>query len=497
MKYYKYIWLIVIISILPLTCKAYEYVNKNNESSIKQFRKDVYDLRDLYEDLIPEEDEQNFCDTVPTTVYSECRGVTVNGYGTYSLEEYVAGVVKSEFGASASNDENRYKISKVNAIAARSFVVSQGGCNKTVNSSPTYQVFNPIDKNNQYDKIYLKAAMDTAGQVIVKNGKVQSGYFVTVPTSMYITKLNGNWTFDMLGDPHDESTKYTYTMPESDIMRISSYTGGLVYPDESSGHHWGIPTVGAAYEVEKGTSTEEILNMFYGKDIKLATLSGIDTSSNEKTDSGNSLNSEESENNEEKDSDTSCVISDDNGEGKNSEYVNVNGVSFPVKNYNIEGTSNGLSKYYNLNVDNVSQCPWYAKYRAIEIIMTSSLSKNLKSKAKAVLTATNGNGNQWYAGTNSTLKYFKYTNDVTKPKAGSIVSWEMNGHSYGHVGIIEKVYSDGSVLLSDGWNRFGADSGNGVNSIKIMTRKMTQSELATYNGSGSFKGYTYLFSYKE
>ena len=95
------------------------------------------------------------------------------------------------------------------------------------------------------------------------------------------------------------------------------------------------------------------------------------------------------------------------------------------------------------------------------------------------------------------MSYFKYTSDVTKPMAGSIVSWQRNSHNYGHVGIVEKVNSDGTVVISEGWNRFGADSTDSVNSIKIITRTMTIDQIKTYDGTGSFIGYTYLLSYKK
>ena len=172
-------------------------------------------------------------------------------------------------------------------------------------------------------------------------------------------------------------------------------------------------------------------------------------------------------------------------------------VKFTAKNYNIEGTSQGLGKSFDLTAGNVSQCPWYAKYRAIEIVESSSLSKDLKEKAKSVLLSTFGNGNMWYGGTNATLSYFKHSSDVNKPKAGSIISWERNSHNYGHVGIVEKVNSDGSLVISEGWNRFGADSADTVSAIKIITRTMTIDEVKTYGGTGSFIGYTYLLSHKK
>lgn len=460
----KYLLLISIsILFLPATIHA----DYNLE------RQDIYDYKEFFDDLYPvEEKNNNNCGTgVIGTVYAECSGVTVGGE-TLTLDQYVAGVIKGEFGGSASNDENRLNIGKVNAIAARSFLMAQTGCTSVI-SSPSFQVYRGIDPDDHYDQIYLKAAQETAGIVMMKNNKFVTGYFVTVPTSQYITKSGGNWTFHMLSDANDSSTAYDYTMPEADIFRISSYTGGLVYPDESSGHHWGIPTVGAAYEVEKGTSTEEILKMFYGQDISLARLNSSGTSST---------------------NESSTLFACDDAEG---EYVSVDGVKFQAKNYNIEGTSDGLGSSFDLTAGNISQCPWYAKYRAIEIVESSDLSSDLKEKAKSVLLASNGNGNMWYGGTNSTLSYFQYSNDVNKPKPGSIVSWERNSHNYGHVAIVEKVNEDGSIVISEGWNRFGADSGNSVNSIKIITRTMTIDEVKTYGGTGSFIGYTYLFSYKK
>ena len=60
------------------------------------------------------------------------------------MEEYIAGVVKQEFGGSASNDENRLNVSKVNAIAARSFLMAQTGCTSVVNGE-SFQAYRVHD----------------------------------------------------------------------------------------------------------------------------------------------------------------------------------------------------------------------------------------------------------------------------------------------------------------------------------------------------------------
>lgn len=473
MKYYKCL-LVLLILFLPSVGRAYDYINENNESSIKQFRKDVYHLRDLYDELIPEED--NHCTTYGT-VYAECKGVTVKGAGTYSLEDYVAGVLAPEFGNVVDNEE----AAKAYGIAIRTFVLNQtNNCKNSIESSSNKQNF---DSSRIAD--YRKYAQLSEGQVATNDkGLFAVSYALSRPQDC--EEGSGSSTCTI---------KRCYTWVDSMANCKSGYSTSVIPTNilnwSSATHFGGIEAYIVHYlAVQKNYTADQIIKHFYGENVGISMLNEDGSKLNNSNDSNES---EDKNNISNKNPSNSCVLNED----EVGEYVNVNGVSFPVKNYNIEGTSKGLSKYYNFSAGNVSQCPWYAKYRAIEIVMTSSLSKSLKTKARAVLTATGGNGNQWYAGTNSTLKYFKYTSDITKPKAGSIVSWEMNAHSYGHVGIIEKVYSDGSVLVSEGWNRFGAEAANGVNSIKIITRKMTQSALATYDGKGKFKGYTYLFSYKE
>lgn len=464
MKAFRLLFVILLINIVLFNSKIF--------AEYELERQDIYDYKEFFDDLYPiEEKNSGTCSTIGT-VYAECSGVTVGG-NTLSLDDYVAGVIKGEFGGSASNDENRLNISKVNAIAARSFLMAQTGCTSVI-SSPSFQVYRGIDPSDHYDQIYLKAAQETAGIVMMKNNKFVTGYFVTVPTSQYITKSNGNWTFHMLSDANDPSTAYDYTMPEADIFRISSYTGGLLYPDESSGHHWGIPTVGAAYEVEKGTSTEKILKMFYGNDISLARLNSSGTSS------GNSS--------------STLFACDDDADG---EYVSSDGITFQTKNYNIEGDYEKLGSTFDLTVGNVSQCPWYAKYRAIEIVESSSLTDDLKEKAKSVLLAASGNGIDWYGGTNSTLSYFQYSSDINKAKPGSIINWSRNTHNYGHVGIVEKVNSDGTLVISEGWNMGGVNGADVPSNIKVITTTYTLDEVRNYRGGGSFNGYTYLLSHKK
>ena len=644
MKYFKYIFMAFnLMLLLPLSVFAYEYQNPKNKDSVERYVTDIDHLKEMYDDLIIEEED---CDLPSSTLYAECSGVTVDGQGTYSLEDYVAGVLAPEFSPVIDNDE----ATRAFGIVARTYVLRQtNNCKKAIESSSNKQNF---DHNRI--AAYRKYAKLSEGEVLTDGKKMYSVYYALsrrsdceegASSSTCTIKRCYNWADSTHPCTAGQSVS---KLPTSSL---SNYTG--------STHFGGLePYIAYYYATKENYNTEQILKHFFGNKIKISKLSGADNSEqstgqddsgeeqSNKTETTNNTSSTDilvdkskyklktkklmvttytgtaSENggyagqialsdvnggkladgmvavrllsggktwlpyhtviyvetkkkgegsfangkffyvadngglrqNEqidvycaecdakhkpgiansapygtyyngklyiveknvswndflskyytkkavvanstESDSENSCTVDDDSSDG-NSEYINVNGVSFKVKNYNIEGTSKGLSKYFNLNTGNVSQCPWYAKYRAIEIVMSSSLDSKLKSKSRSVLNSASGNGNNWYAGTNLDLKYFKYSSDVTKPKAGSIVAWNINRHGYGHVGIIEKVYSDGSVLLSEGWNRFGENGSNGVNAIKIVTRKVSQDYLKTYGGQGSFIGYTYLFSYKS
>ena len=414
---------------------------------------EIYQKKEQYEDLVGEAQEE--C-TSYGSINIDCPGITVQGYGTYPLEEYVAGVLGPEFGSVTDNEE----ATKTFGMAIRTFAIrNTSNCKTTIGATDAAQVF-----NSSFIESYREKAGLSSGLVITNSeGLYPVSYALSRPSDCeegassetctikrcYVWNQNQNLSGCTAG--------YSTSVIPTNILNWNGYT-----------HFGGLEAyITQYYANENGYDAQQLIKHFYGDTASISSLNGSSSSS-----SGSN----------------SCSLG---GEG----YAEVDGITFPLKNYNLEGTSNGLGPEFDVNVGNVSQCPWYAKYRAIEIVMSSTLDDDLKEKAKAVLLATNGNGNEWYGGTNSTLKYFKYSSDITQPKPGSIVAWSKG--DYGHVGIIEDVYPDGSVLLSDGWNRLCAECANSVNSIKIFTRKMTQEQLKTYNGSYSFIGYTYLFSYKK
>ena len=432
-----------------------EEIPEESKSKITDMISEIFDKKEQYDDLVGEYEEDN-C-TSYGSINIDCSGITVAGYGTYSLEDYVAGVLGPEFGFLTDDEE----VTKAYGMAIRTFAIrNTSKCKTTIAADTTAQVFRESEIQN------YKAKANLSNGLVLTDGEdlFPASYALSRPYDCANGSSGDNCiikrchVFSANQDLSDCSSGYsTSTIPAS-ILNWNGHThfGGL----EAYIAHY--------YATEKNYNAAQLINHFYGEKAQISSLNGSSSSG----------------------SSNSCSLG---GAG----YAEVNGIKFEVKNYNLEGTGNGLGPEFNLNASNVSQCPWYAKYRAIEIIMSSTLDDELKDNAKAVLLAANGNGNQWYGGTNNTLSYFKFSSDVTKPQPGAIVSWNRNSHNYGHVAIIEEVYSDGSVLISEGWNRFGADSGNSVSSIKIQTVKMTPEQLRTYNGTGSFIGYTYLFSYKN
>lgn len=446
---------IIIFSFCVIKINAYEFQSEVNERGVNQMITEIYDTYGLYEYLAGEKNKTK-C-TSYDSINIDCSGITVAGYGTYPLEDYVAGVLGPEFGGLTDNEE----VTKAYGTAIRTFALKNtNNCKTTIGATDAAQVF----RSSDIDAYKEKASLSN-GLVITDGEGLLSVYYALSRPYDCADGSSGNnciikrcYGYSENQNLSDCTEGYSTSVIPASILNWNGHThfGGL----EAYIAHY--------YATEKNYNADQIINHFYGEKATISSLNA--------TSSGSSSNS--------------CSLG---GAG----YAEVNGITFEVKNYNIVGTGKGLGPEFNLNASNVSQCPWYVKYRAIEIIMSSSLDDDLKDKAKSVLLAANGNGNQWYGGTNNVLSYFKHSSDVTKPQPGAIVSWNRNSHNYGHVAIIEEVYSDGSVLVSEGWNSGGADSSNSVSSIYIQTTKMTQEQLKTYHGTGSFIGYTYLFSYKN
>jgi surface antigen len=102
--------------------------------------------------------------------------------------------------------------------------------------------------------------------------------------------------------------------------------------------------------------------------------------------------------------------------------------------------------YGSNNTSLIGECAWYATNRAREI-----------TNALGVRTwTTNRNGGTFCEDNGDAIYYercWPSRGEKCAPKQGAIVSWSHG--TYGHVGIIEKVNADNTVLLSHAWIRKG------------------------------------------
>jgi len=147
----------------------------------------------------------------------------------------------------------------------------------------------------------------------------------------------------------------------------------------------------------------------------------------------------------------------------------------------------------------ISQCPWYVKSRALELIYLSNMEDPIKLDAMDALISARGNGNSWYNGIPS-LDPFNKSSDSTQPRVGAIISWSSStkagaSHNYGHVAIVEAVnYTKGTITISEAYNGAGADAANNWANTVYRIQELSFDEIQTYgNKTGySFNGYVYI-----
>lgn len=143
------------------------------------------------------------------------------------------------------------------------------------------------------------------------------------------------------------------------------------------------------------------------------------------------------------------------------------------------------TQIYKGSALNAGQCPWYAKYRAIEILTFSDMDATTKAAAINAIRNHGGDGAGW--GSRSTLnKYFQVSDNLQDAKPGAIISWaggikcgytytDATGvprDGYGHVGIVEKVNRDASgkvtsIVISDGWKKTPWESYSGWSGVQV------------------------------
>ena len=126
--------------------------------------------------------------------------------------------------------------------------------------------------------------------------------------------------------------------------------------------------------------------------------------------------------------------------------------------------------------DYEGECSWYAGHRAKEILATMGIDKQWNSMP---------NGNAYCSVAEVNNGTFRKSTNVNEPRVGALISW--TGGEYGHVAVVERVNSDGSIVISE------ASISNGIvpdrDTLHNWYDSMGGTRLARkYNCEGNGKG---------
>lgn len=405
-------------------------------------REDVYDYKEFFEELYPSEKESSSCTTLGT-VYAECSGVTVNGT-TYSLEDYVAGVLYAEFHTAINNEE----MGKAAAIVIRSYTLKHtNNCSNTIGSSSYEQNFVAESSGVVDMDTYKKYAQDTAGVVINDSSGIVEAVYFAMTAGNCDSVVNGMCK-KQLYYRYQSGGTHEISVP------VSALPSGTL-----GSHDSGLAVWAAAYQAEnEGYTTDKILKEYYGSDISISKL----TSKGTGVSSSSSL-------------DFTC---DDTDGGLSSASAD----GFKRRTSQPESSNKHFFSSENpvYPGENVGQCTWYSYGRASEIL----------ENAGSSLTMWGGfpNAGDWYSYNQSFgSKGFKSSTDVNKPKVGAIIVWANSGA--GHVGIVEAVNEDNTIDISEA-NIGGIKSSSNPYGWQYVSN-MTISEVANRWGY-TFVGYIYI-----
>ncbi len=220
---------------------------------IDRFRSDLgkslsYELKlQIYEEMLSEINYFMGNSSISQGSYIECSGVTVvdgsNIIGTYSLEDYVAGVLSGEMYKDFPMESQ-----KALAVAARTYVLAHtNSCKKPIESSSDRQNFNPNIQN-----FAREAANATAGQILVNH----SGNIFSAEYDSWNCKGSNTCTYEK--KPNGEI--HQVTISDKYLNRAAG------------GHGRGMSQIAAADMADRGMHYDDILKFFYSDGVQLSNL---------------------------------------------------------------------------------------------------------------------------------------------------------------------------------------------------------------------------------
>ena len=213
------------------------------------------------------------CDEMTVIFVDSKNGYAVTGSETYSMEDYVAGVVYAEVGG-AQNIE----VYKTFAVAARTFALKHASDDCAIEGSARRQAFKDItDRPNEAANMIYEAVSATEGQVIMTNGEL---YSVLYDAFCYISKDSSYYTLSQ------QNQKIPTDWVESNIRSFAYTNCPCNLNDESmtgcwsngvwqdGGHGKGMSQYGSYYLAkELGYTYDEILEYYYGEEISISSSS--------------------------------------------------------------------------------------------------------------------------------------------------------------------------------------------------------------------------------
>lgn len=244
----------LVNSFIPEYYKEYlpDENDEDYDKTVKQIAEDIYLL---YKSMGP----SMSCSSGITSYigYSTLcpNGVTIEGEGTFDLEEYVAGVVSNE----AYTSEGIEAL-KAQAVAARTYVLNYTNyCEKTISNSTKAQTFT----RNVNDNARV-AASSTAGEILVdSNGNIFSAQYDSFcydDNDCPDAKRNSDGTY---------TVKYT-KLPNGEVHYITlsdkNQYGRIL---NGQGHAHGMSQLVSYQMAASGSTYTEILDYFYSDGVKI------------------------------------------------------------------------------------------------------------------------------------------------------------------------------------------------------------------------------------
>ena len=382
--------------------------------------------------------------------YENCKSITVTGSGTFTLDEYIAGVVHAEHGSAPPEAK------KALAVAARTYaIMSTAKCTKAIGNSSRQQNF-----SSNYDEGDMTAASETSGQVLTYDGKI----FLSEYDSW---NCIGSSTCNYVREPSNKTHQ---------VSLSSKYLKSA-----AGGHGRGMSQLAAADMADQGKNYDEILKYFYADGVEISAIT-----------------------------EEAATSTDGNGSVNKGNTPNGPFAEFNVRKKKPNWLSSPDNKYYNKQISSSAfQCVWYAKARAVEILSTmKNVDESKKNKAIDTIKSATGHGSYWYKNAQSggSMDIFESSNDYTKPRPGAMISWKWTDAHWsqsksicstencGHVGIIESVDEENkTVVVSDGWKKCGAWGNSECFGFRNQT--WTFEQLKSYGGNYVFLGYVYVADY--